>query len=224
MNDLQILREGWGQPERPSSEAWAAARVALLQRQAAPAGPTGRRRAVGGRAGWLASGLALAAAATAACVLALTPPGSGPGHQGVLTAFTVTRHAGTVDVTLRELSRTWSAADRAALLAKLRADGVPAIAGYRWHPASGKCYASPLVGQVIVVTARRLLDGIAFEIRPARIPPGVRVVFAVLSPPAEGPDHIHRWAAIIPGLLVTSSGRCLAPATLSWPGPSVIQH
>jgi hypothetical protein len=222
MNDLQILREGWGRPERPSSEAWAAARAALLQRQAAPARPIGRRRAVGGRAAWLASGLALAAAATAACVLALTPPGSDPGHRAVLTAFTVTRHAGTVDVTLRELSRTWSAADRAALLAKLRADGVPAIAGYRWHPANGKCYKSPLVRQVIVVS--RLLDGIAFEIHPARIPPGVRVVFAVLSPPAEGPDHIHRWAAIIPGLLVTSSGRCLAPTTLSWPRPSVIQH
>jgi hypothetical protein len=35
MNDLTELRDGWGQPEPPSAEAYVAARAALMQRATA---------------------------------------------------------------------------------------------------------------------------------------------------------------------------------------------
>lgn len=79
MNDLLDVRQALGEPEPPSPAAQAAARAALLEHTAAaraslsrsvPAGARRRRRA-----GWLAGGLGLtAAAAVTAAALAITGP------------------------------------------------------------------------------------------------------------------------------------------------------
>jgi hypothetical protein len=50
MNDLEILRDAWGQPDPPSPAAYSAARAALLERQRAMT-RTGRRRKTAGPAG-----------------------------------------------------------------------------------------------------------------------------------------------------------------------------
>jgi len=50
MDDLEILRDAWGQPDPPSPAAYSAARAALLERQRAITGP-GRQRKAAGMAG-----------------------------------------------------------------------------------------------------------------------------------------------------------------------------
>jgi hypothetical protein len=64
MDDLETLRDSWGQPEPPSAAAYSAARAALLERQAAAPGPVRRRRA-----GWWSGGIGLTAAAAAVAVV-----------------------------------------------------------------------------------------------------------------------------------------------------------
>ncbi|HEV2370882.1 MAG TPA: hypothetical protein VGS19_01825 [Streptosporangiaceae bacterium] len=61
MDDLQALREGWGQPEPPSPAAYSAARAALLERRGALTG-----RACWHKAGWWSGSRGLTAAAVAA--------------------------------------------------------------------------------------------------------------------------------------------------------------
>jgi hypothetical protein len=72
-NDLNTLRDAWGEPEPPSRAAFSAARAALLERAGAGGGapaPEHLRRPVRWRrAGWLATGLGLTASAAAAAVV-----------------------------------------------------------------------------------------------------------------------------------------------------------
>jgi hypothetical protein len=173
------------------------------------------------------------AAGAAASVLALAPSGvSAPGSTGgssqaTLTAFTVTRqHSDTVDVTLRQLAAGWSAANRAALQRELRADGVPAVVGplhgIGWtgttrppaqvRPAP-RCYPSPVAKRVFTMggSPGTPQPGIsreaAFEIHPAMIPRGARVRIVIDGTTYH---HEHPVAVILPGFVITSSGRCLS--------------
>jgi hypothetical protein len=100
MNDLEILREAWGQPDPPSPAAYSAARAGLLERQRAVAGPghrrktaglAGRARAGGGAAARPRRGWRLAAAGAAALALAavVAVQAIGFGGSGPAPAITV---------------------------------------------------------------------------------------------------------------------------------------
>jgi hypothetical protein len=86
MEDLEILREAWGQPEPPAHAACSAAMATLLEHAAAArAVAPGRasRPARLHRGGWLAAGLTATVAATAAVAVAVSggtaPVSSRPG-------------------------------------------------------------------------------------------------------------------------------------------------
>jgi hypothetical protein len=77
MDDLEILRDAWGQPEPPSQAAYSAARAAVLERLGATAGPVPRRRT-----GRWAGGMSLTAAAAAVAVAVATGVGWPTGGHG----------------------------------------------------------------------------------------------------------------------------------------------
>ncbi len=167
----------------------------------------------------VAGGLALAVADTGQAR-------PGPGFSQVtLAAFTVTRHHGVVKVTLRQLEAGWSASDRAALQRRLRADGVPAVVGFHGSivvepdhaptpiPHALKCYPSPLLNRIFTTFHQhgghgtRWPHGVAYEIHPARIPKGDRIVIPIQG--ATNNRHGHSVSAMIGGLLIKPGGRCL---------------
>jgi hypothetical protein len=78
MDDLETLREAWGQPEPPSAAAHAAARAALLERQAAS--PVRRL------AGWWSAGIGLTAAAAAVAVVLASGAGAPAARPGTVAA------------------------------------------------------------------------------------------------------------------------------------------
>jgi hypothetical protein len=139
--------------------------------------------------------------------------------------FTVIRHGGTVDVTLRQLERGWSASERAALQRRLRAAGVPAVVGFHGvivvepdrlpaslHPAI-KCYPSPRWKRIFTVFHKHGVAGtsfprgVAYQIHPARIPKGARIIIPIES--GKGPHGEHGVSFLVGGLVIMPSGRCL---------------
>jgi hypothetical protein len=219
-DDLKVLRETWGHPDPPAPAAYSAARDALLRRGVRVTGPAGRRKV-----GWLAGGLGLAVATAAASLLVFTSASAPtPGTtRAALTAFTVVRHGGTVEVTLHQMEQGWSAANRAALQRELRREGVPAVVGgfpgrgrkLVWSgkpPASAgppssyvRCYRSPVARRVFTtVGGPGFTRDPGFDIHLAAIPRGARVIIAIYG----GPDD-HGVEVVVPGFLLTRSGRCL---------------
>jgi len=140
--------------------------------------------------------------------------GSAPAtSHATLSAFTVSRHGDTVDVTVRQLANGWSAADRAALQRELREDGVPAIVGMPRAVADGTCTSSPLVAQVLkspslrramLLLLERPRHKVMIKIHTEKIPSGDQVGIAVDGSPR------HRSLEVqFPGFLLTRSGHYL---------------
>lgn len=221
-------------PPREEARARGAVSLAALATQEKNRAAAARRdwRAPLRRPGWrvrIAAGIT-AVAVAGGLALAVADTGQarpGPGFSRVaLAAFTVTRHHGVVKVTLRQLEAGWSASDRAALQRTLRADGVPAaVVGFHgrivvepYHPPTPipdalRCYPTPLWNQIFTIFHQhgghgtRFPHGIAYEIHPARIPKGDRVVIPIAG--AISKPHSHGVSFLIGGLVIKPGGRCL---------------
>lgn len=219
---LTVVRDGLaGVRMTASVDQIAAGGRALRRRRRLPV--------VGGAAAAIAAGVAAGVLALAPA--SPSPAGTGGASRATLAAYTVTSHDDTVRVTLNKLESAWSAAARAGLQRELRADGVPATvvsdgptinvepnrlpAGYP-RPVIN-CYPSALATRVFTTFMGpgghgvEFRHGIAYEIHPAMIPHGTRVLIQVSGgTAAHGQRPRHPGVSfLVGGLLITPGGRCL---------------
>lgn len=206
----------------------AATLAALASREAAgqPRRTLGaiRSRARRVRGAWrvaVTAAVVIVGAAALAVTLTGTPRG---GQRAALSAFSVTRHGQTVDVTIQEIDSYWSAPARAAFKRALRDAGVPiVIRSHGWiyaaapRPPAGLrnslwCHPSPLVRKVFTDVAggrSGFPHGLVMKIHAGQIPAGARVMLLIQA--SRKVDHgVHPVAFGLPGFLITASGRCLA--------------
>lgn len=116
-----------------------------------------------------------AAAAISGVTLTLGAASAGGTHDARLTAWTVQeQHDGTIDVTVRDLRNL------AGLEQKLKADGVPAevISGKRYPAAcvDDKAMKEDMASVFTFRTRPRVPGELGFEIHPAAIPSGTRLL------------------------------------------------
>ena len=146
----------------------------------------------------------VAAAAAAAAATAVIVPAASPPTRAQLAAWTVTRQADGIHVTIRELS------DPAGLQRKLRSEGLPASVTFFDHPSPAcRPYTGP-GGQRVFASVTPRPPAVSYTlIRPAALPPHTGVQLAGTIRPAKPAGHLrHVDEVMITTFLVHASQQC----------------
>jgi len=160
------------------------------------------------RRGQVVAGGALAVALGAGLGVSALTAGSPAAQQATLTAWTVQRSPdGAITVTIRELR------DLPALQARLVLDGAPVTISDTSLTLPHGCVAQtsvPLMLQNIVgFSAIRTATGVAFTLRPARIPQGQQLQILLIPGPRlrTPPVTVANGKVTVHGGPVTSNAR-----------------